>query len=349
MPALSFARRIWEEERLKRIFALCLALLMLFGCSTESWTAAGDLEVHFLDVGQADSILLRCGGEAMLIDGGNVADSSLVVSYLLERGIEELDYVVSTHPHEDHVGGLPGVLAVFPVAQVYSPTTTYTSKCFDDFMRYVDQQGLRAECPEPGTELLLGTCRITFLGPVTSYAGINDTSLVLRADFGDTAFLFTGDMEKTAEAGLLDSGADLKADVLKVGHHGSSTSTSTDFLQQVAPEYAVISCGRGNEYGHPHREVLSRLQNANVTIYRTDMSGTVVAYSDGHQIVFQVEERATSFPPADAEDSYIGNRNSHKFHLPTCSGLPSAENQVIFDSYVQAVEAGYTPCQRCLG
>lgn len=343
----------------KRIVSVLLLLALLTGCGSAGTpgtekpapSAEGTLEVHFIDVGQADAALLVQGEDAMLIDGGNVADSSLLVSYLLEQGIEELDCVVATHPHEDHVGGLSGVLAVFPVETVYVTTTTYASKCYDDFMHYVDQQDITPQIPSPGDTYALGECEITFLGPVKSYAETNDTSLVCRADYGDTSFLFTGDMERQAEEDLVDSGADLKADVLKVGHHGSSTSTGDDFLSLCHPEWAVISCGTDNSYGHPHKETLSRLQDADVTVYRTDLLGTLIAESDGKEITFNTDvpvPEQTQQTEA-SQEQYIGNLNSHKFHLPTCSSLPEEKNRIYFSSYDEAIAQGYSPCGSCLG
>lgn len=312
-------------------------------------SSAGELQVHFIDVGQADCVLLCTGGHAMLIDGGNVDDSSLVASYLLGLGIEELSCVVATHPHEDHAGGLGGVMAVFPVETVYVTTTTYASKCYDDFIGYTDQQGLTPVIPQPGDVYHLGECDITFLGPVQSYADTNNTSLVCRADFRDCSFLFTGDMETDAEGDLLDSGADVSCDVLKVGHHGSSTSTGYRFLYAADPDWAVISCGQGNSYGHPHDEVISRLEDADVSCYRTDLTGTVVAVTDGNAITFTAGSPAVS-PSASqtAQAVYIGNKNSHKFHLPTCANLPKEENRVEFSDYADAISSGYQPCGGCL-
>lgn len=337
---------------MRKCLPLLLILLLLAGCGVPipETPADGALTVRFLDVGQADSILLECGGEFLLIDGGNVADSDLVVAALERYGVETLAAVVCTHPHEDHVGGLPGVLAVYPTETVYAPTTTYSSRCFDDFLYYVDQQRLTVTIPAPGDRFSLGDALVTVLGPVKAYPDPNDTSIVLRVDYGDTRFLFTGDMEQTAEADLLDSGADLRADVLKAGHHGSSTSTGYRFLYAVEPEYAVISVGEGNPYGHPHWETISRLHDAEIPIYRTDHLGTITAVSDGYDITFTWEKPSGLPDRGDAEETvYIGNTSSHKFHLPTCSGLPSEKNQIFFDTYQDAVNAGYTPCSRCLG
>ena len=266
--------------------AACFCLYFVIPPEETPPIASGDLTVHFIDVGQADCALLECNGKFILIDGGNVADSSLVVSYLQRNGVEQLEAVICSHAHEDHVGGLPGVLAVYPTAAVYAPTKTYSSKCFDDFLYYADQQRLSVTIPKPGDTISFGSATVTVLGPTKSYPDPNNTSLVLRVDFGDTRFLFTGDMEIDAENDLLDSGADVKADVLKVGHHGSNTSTGYRFLREVNPTWAIISVGKNNAYGHPHEEPMSRLHDAEVTVYRTDKIGTILAVSDGNSITF---------------------------------------------------------------
>lgn len=250
----------------------------------------GELTVHYIDVGQADCTLLECGGQTMLIDGGNVDDSSLVVSYLKSQGIEHLDYMVCTHAHEDHVGGLSGPLNTCTVGQVLAPVTEYESSAFTNFVKYTHAQELDVTVPEADNSFLLGEARVIVLGPRKTYEEPNDTSIVLRVDHGEISFLFTGDMEAMAEADLLAAGCDLDVDVLKVGHHGSSTSTSYVFLREVMPEYGVISCGIDNTYGHPHTEVISRLYDAGVTVYRTDEQGTVVAVSNGAEIRFATEK-----------------------------------------------------------
>ena len=311
---------------------------------------ADNLSVHYIDVGQADCALIECGGEYMLIDGGNVEDSDLVVTYLLNQGVEELHTVICTHAHEDHVGGLAAVLAVYPTGQILSPTRTYASACFDDFMYYADQQHLTVTIPSPGDTFYLGGAQVTVLGPVKSYADPNNTSIVVKVEFGDNSFLFTGDMEKDAETDMLDAWMDVSADVLKVGHHGSSTSTGYRFLYEVDPEYAVISVGADNTYGHPHKETVAILGDAGVPMLRTDELGTILAVSDGQAITFTWENQNAQ--PSDVEPAdtrYIGNKNSKKLHLPTCSGLPAENNQIIFDNYDDAIAAGYTPCGNCIG
>ncbi len=341
----------------KRWLALLLALaLLLSGCVIEIGpvqTTSENLTIHFIDVGQADCALLECGGEFMLIDGGNREDGQLVVSYLEQQGVQSLKAVVCTHAHEDHVGGLPSVLAVYPTEAVYAPTNTYASKIFDSFLYYTDQQRLSVTIPAPGDTLTLGNATLTVLGPVKSYPDANNTSIVLKVDFGETAFLFTGDMETQAESDMLnywDGRMDFSCDVLKVGHHGSDTSTSYRLLNDVNPTYGVISVGKDNDYGHPHKEPLARLKQAGVVVLRTDLLGHVIAQSDGQAVTFTWENQNAQPEDVEPGDSrFIGNKNSKKFHAPGCANLPIEKNQVIFDSYQDAIDAGYAPCGSCIG
>lgn len=345
----------------KRLLPLLLILgLLLCGCETSLLPVqtlppepvTGDtLTVHFIDVGQADCALLECGGEYMLIDGGNRDDSQLVIAYLEQQGVQELAAVVCTHAHEDHVGGLPAVLAVYPTAAVYAPTTTYSSKIFDDFLYYTDQQGLSVTIPDPGDALTLGGTDLTVLGPTRTYAEPNDTSIVLMAQFGANRFLFTGDMETAAETDMLDfweGRVDWNVDVLKSGHHGSSTSSGYRFIYETDPEYAVISCGKDNSYGHPHREVVELYRDADITMLRTDQLGTIVAVSDGETVAFTWGNQSAQPGDLEVQTLYIGNRNSKVFHMADCSGLPAEKNRVEFESYDDAIAAGFIPCGNCL-
>ena len=374
--------KVNAQTLMSRLAALALAAALalgLVGCDTSSIVPGGSgdvmpnpaasqtgttpsdgqdaaFQMHFIDVGQALSVLVECDGQYMLYDGGNVDDGSYVVSYLQNLGVEELQYVFCSHAHEDHVGGLSAALAYFPADHVYSPVTEASTKCFQDFVKYTQQQGLQVEVPAVGTMWPLGGATVTMLGPVAQYSDTNDTSIVLRIDYGSTSFLLTGDMEKTAETDLVNSGANLRADVLQVGHHGSSTSTSYLFLNAVLPEMGVISCGVNNKYGHPHEETLSILRDAGVDVYRTDLLGTVVIGSDGQNYTIRTDKNATdaelnpTAPAASstAQQTYIGNVNSKKFHLPTCPNLPAEKNQILFSSYDEAIAAGYTPCSTCI-
>ena len=364
---------LWQKT-IRRLTALALAAVLALGLAacdagaviqppqnggsiaTAQPSDGQAFQMHFIDVGQALSVLVECDGQFMLYDGGNVDDGSLVVSYLQNQGVEELQYVFCSHAHEDHVGGLAAALAYFPANHVYSPVTEADTKCFQDFVKYTQQQGLQVEVPAVGTVWPLGSATVTLLGPVKQYDETNDTSLVLRIDYGSTSFLLTGDMESDAERDLVESGANLKADVLQVGHHGSSTSSSYLFLNAVLPEMGIISCGVNNKYGHPHEETLSILRDAGVDVYRTDLLGTITIGSDGANYTVSSEHYATDaeLNPTDpaasstAQQAYIGNVNSKKFHLPTCPNLPAEKNQILFSSYEEAVAAGYTPCATCI-
>lgn len=254
--------------------------------------AEGYLSVHYLDVGQADSILLACNGEYMLIDAGNKGDGPTVVNYLKALDITQLDYVVGSHPHEDHMGDMDEVLKNFETEVLWTPTISGDSldrAYIKDFLAAAEDQNLTPVQPELGQTYPLGDAVITVLGPVKDYSDPNNQSLILMVQFGSNRFLFTGDAEKEAESDMLSYwGEDynFKTDVLKAGHHGSSTSTSYLFLRQTDPTWAVIPVGHGNSYGHPNKETLDILQQAEVTVYRTDLLGTIVATSDGTDITF---------------------------------------------------------------
>lgn len=248
--------------------------------------SAYPFEVHYIDVGQADAALIKCDGEAMMIDGGNVDDSRLIASYLKQEDVDNLKYVVCSHAHEDHVGGLSAALATVSFERVFAPKTEADTKAYRNFKKKANEQGIDIENPYVGETLALGSGTIEFLGPVTEKnKDLNSTSIVLKISYGNTSFLFTGDAERDEEEEILSSGLNLKSTVLKTGHHGSSTSTTYPFLRAVMPQYAVISCEEGNSYGHPHKETLSKLNDAGVDVYRTDKSGTIIMLSDGERVV----------------------------------------------------------------
>ena len=249
------------------------------------------LKVHFIDVGQADAILIQCEGKNMLIDGGNKADSNVMYTYLKKYGVTHLDYVIGTHAHEDHIGGIPGALQYATAGTVYCPVKTYSSKAFENFVKSVTNRGTSIKIPKVGTSFSLGSASVKILA-VNAASGTNNTSIVTRITHGNNSFLFMGDAEREVEQYLINSGAAQKATVLKVGHHGSDTSSGYQFLWNVMPEYAVISAGKGNSYGHPHDEVLSRFRDADVTLFRTDMQGDIICTSDGSSVSFTVSRNA---------------------------------------------------------
>ena len=269
-------------RKMRKVLWVCLLFLLV------PVLALADLEVHFMDVGQGDCAVVLCDGEAMVIDGGPRASAGRVFRYIRDTlKLQHIDYIVSTHPHLDHVYGLSSVLNAAPAELILSPVTSWNSKAFESMLKYARRQGAPLTVPHEGDTLQLGGAVITVLHcwPEAVEQGMtNDSSIVLRISYGNTSFLFTGDAETWSEYMMLDSGLNLRADVLKVSHHGSATASCREFLNAVRPAYAVISVGRNNEYGHPHREVLSRLQNAGASILRTDELGTVIIRSDGASV-----------------------------------------------------------------
>ena len=275
---------------MSKILNMLMAFVMSLGISGSNVNPSdipenSNFEVHFIDVGQADSALIECDGKTMMIDGGNVADSNVVAAYLKKEDVTELNYVVCSHAHEDHVGGLSGALSVTKADNIYAPKTEANTKAYKNFKKKAEEQNVEIKHPNVGDEIQLGSSTVEFLGPVDENGkDLNSTSIVLKITYGNTSFLFTGDAESDEEEEILNSGADLKSKVLKVGHHGSRTSTSYPFLREVMPQYAVISVEKGNSYGHPNEETLSKLSDAGVEVYRTDESGDIVMTSDGNSI-----------------------------------------------------------------
>ena len=254
-------------------------------------TASDGLQVHFLDVGQGDCAVILCDGEVMVIDGGPKAASGMVYSYIRDTlKITHIDFLVSTHPHLDHVYGLSSVLNAAPADLILTPVLEWDSRAFGNMTAYAAAQGTPLAIPQEGDTMMLGGALVTVLHcwpEAVSLGRTNDASIVLRIDYGTTSFLFTGDAGDWSEYMMLDAGVNLRADVLKVSHHGSSTASTAEFVKAVSPAYAVVSAGAGNEYGHPHISVLRRLEDAGCSVLRTDISGTVVFRSNGMEVTLQ--------------------------------------------------------------
>lgn len=247
----------------------------------------GELKVHFINVGQADSILVQQGSNYMLVDAGNNGDKETIKSYLDSQGVKELATLVGTHPHEDHIGGLDYIINSFKIGKIYMPKSTSTTKTFEDVVKSVQNKGMQATAPTPGDTFNLGDAKCTILAPNnSSYEDVNNFSIVIKVEFGDNSFLLAGDAEEISEKEMIDKKFNLKADVLKIGHHGSTSSTSQSFLNTVSPKYAVISVGKENSYGHPAQSTMDRLKVANISVFRTDEQGTIVATSNGTDISF---------------------------------------------------------------
>lgn len=252
-------------------------------------TIKDSIKVHYIDVGQGDSILIQTENKNMLIDAGPRSSSDKLVKYLKDNGIKNLDIVVATHPHEDHIGGMTSVIKNFKIDKFYAPKKTATTKTFENMVKELKDKNLKINVAKAGVGLDLGKdIKCEMLAPNSEdYEDVNNCSAVIRLSYKDTAFLFTGDAEKISEKEMLQKGYELKADVLKLGHHGSSTSSSKEFLDKVSPKIAVASLAKDNDYGHPHKETLAEMKKRNITLYRTDESGSIVLKSDGKTITKQ--------------------------------------------------------------
>ena len=246
-----------------------------------------DLKVYFIDVGQADSILVTNKEESMLIDAGNNADGENVVKFIKEKGITNIDYVIGTHPHEDHIGGLDDVINNFNVKNIYMPKIETTTKTFEDVLDSISNKNLKITSPSKGQMFNVGDAKCEVMTEsILDKDNLNLSSIVIRLEFGNNSFLFMADGEKENE----ETRNWPKTDVLKVGHHGSNTSTSEEFLNEVSPIYGVIMVGKNNTYGLPKSNIVERLNKANVKLYRTDENGTIEMSSDGNKISIITEK-----------------------------------------------------------
>jgi competence protein ComEC len=268
---------------------IVLALLIVLTLSSFGFSATNPLTVHFIDVGQADCIFIHSpDGHNMLIDAGNNDDAATVTSYLAAQNVVKIDVLIGTHPHEDHIGSMNTVIQNFEIGQIYLPKVSVNNRTFANVLAAVKQKGLKINSPVAGSSIALdSSVQVKFLAPNSvTYDELNDYSIVLQLVYGETKFMFTGDAEQTSEKEILARFSDLKVDVLKVGHHGSNSSTTAAFLKAVAPQYAVVSVGKYNQYGYPSQEVTNRLEQARVKVYRTDNQGTIIATSSGKAITF---------------------------------------------------------------
>lgn len=252
----------------------------------------GNLSVSFIDVGQADSILIRNGNYNMLIDAGNNEDGEKLVNYFKSLGIEEFTYVFATHPHEDHIGGMDDIINNFKIDNYYMSNKLSTTKTFMDVLDALDERNLKYTVPNKGDTLKLGDANIKVIYPGDDKSNINDSSIVLKITYGKNSFLLTGDATSNVERKIYNE--DIKSDVLKVAHHGSSYSSTDVFLDRVKPYYAVISVGKNNIYNHPSNKTLEKLNKRNIKVYRTDLDGTIVFISDGDNLSVQTLETDTN-------------------------------------------------------
>ena len=337
------------------------------------------LEVHYLDVGQGDAVLIKQGDSAMLIDAGNNDKGTTVWSYLLSQNIESLEYAIGTHPDADHIGGLDVVLYKTDCNTIFLPACENDTKTYEELIQTIGQRNQAVVVPQQGETYSLGKASFQILTDTDKDYGeeTNDFSIAIRMVFGETSFLFTGDAGLEAEQDMLASGLTLSADVYKAAHHGADTANSESFLTAVNPTYCVISCGEGNSYGHPRAGFLNHMRSMGVNVFRTDEQGTIVAVSDGTNITFncspsttwQAGEPTGSGQGNDAKDmelsedlmdsqsndgtareKYILNTSSKKFHRSDCGSVAqmSDKNKQESDkSREELIEQGYEPCKNC--
>lgn len=330
------------------------------------------LIVYFLDVGQADCTLIQLpNGEEVLIDAGNYGDGSYIKNYLENLNVDDIEYFILTHPHEDHIGSAKEIINNFTVKKIYMPDVLASSNLYESTMLAIENKDIETIFAKPGLIIIDSPgLKLELLSPKSMYySELNEYSAVARLEYDNTSFLFTGDAESVSELEMLGGGFNLDSDVLKVGHHGGRTSSSIDFLKAVTPEYSIISCGEDNSYGHPHIETLNRLSDIGSEIYRTDELGTIVAVSNGKDISITSDEvmeiplaplEILNTPPvpdssdvketpAISETNYVGNKNSLVFHKTDCSSVADMKesNKVFFTIRQNAVDQGYTPCGRC--
>ena len=364
-------------------FVLIVAGMVVPGNESLVQASGGDMTVHFLDVGQGLAVLVQSEGQNLLYDGGPRSASSYVVSYLQEQNVSEIDYLISSHYDEDHVSGLIGCLSAFTVDNVIGADYVHDSSLYSSFMDAVAAQGLEVQHPAVGAEYTFGSGEFTVLSPKTISKESNANSVAIKLTNGDNSFIFTGDADYNSEADMVASGLDLDCDVLSLGHHGSATSTSWDFLQATVPEFAVISCGAGNMYGHPHEETMEKLADMGIQVYRSDEQGTIVASSDGSTITWSAEpcndytsgdgetvaetgdaagfsaentigqdatvasEESEQVPAADSQEEMVWiSATGSKYHsIPDCGNMnPDKAYQ---EPLSQAQAQGYEACKKC--
>jgi competence protein ComEC len=279
-----------KKDSVIKLFICCLVVFTAFYVLAQFYHRPnirppdGEIWLHFIDVGQGDCILIQSADNAVLIDAGTVSASRAITTYLDNLGITSLDYVVATHPHSDHIGGMPAVINRYSISEFWMPDVVHTTHIFEDMLDALEANNMQITTVQAGDILRAGIIEMTVVAPNRSfYQNLNNYSIVLHMKYGNTAMLFTGDAEALSENEII-ADWDIKSDIIKVGHHGSRTSSSHRFLSETAASVAVITVGAGNRFGHPHGEVVDRLNEMGMVIKRTDELGTIVLITDGENI-----------------------------------------------------------------
>lgn len=358
---------------------LALTLVLPGSAVTAKADGQGNMAVHFIDVGQGLAILVQSGGENLLYDGGNRSHADEVVQYLKNQQVETINYMISSHYDEDHLGGLVKCLDNFEVGHVLGSDYVHTSDLFNTFMNTATAHAIIVEYPSVGDTYEFGTGSFTVMAPDGISQNSNDNSVVIRLVNGNNSFMFMGDAEETSEQDMISTGMNLDCDVLSLGHHGSASSTSWDLLEAASPSWAVISCGLNNSYGHPAAETMGKLSDMDIPVFRTDDQGTVIALSDGNTISWNQEpcndytsgsEKQSTDSSADqserdtndaaATESYAAETDTSdtqgrmvwisatgsKYHsIPDCGNMnPDKATQ---ETESQALSQGYEACKKC--
>ena len=372
-----------KQNRIKTfMLSLLLAFMLVFPGSAVGVEASGqgDMAVHFINVGQGLAILVQSGGENLLYDGGNRAHADEVVQYLKNQQVETIDYMISSHYDEDHLGGLVKCLDNFEVEHILGSDYVHTSELFNTFMNTATAHAIIVEYPSVGDTYEFGTGSFTVMAPNGISQNSNDNSVVIRLVNGNNSFMFMGDAEETSEQDMISTGMNLDCDVLSLGHHGSASSTTWDLLEASTPSWAVISCGQDNSYGHPSAETMGKLKDMDIPVFRTDDQGTVIALSDGNVISWNQEpcnDYASGSEKKGADSSssqtaeYSGNdaavseseaaevsdsdtqermvwisATGSKYHSkPDCGNMNP--NKATQETESQALSQGYEACKKC--
>ncbi len=328
------------------LFSACTSPFYLDLSQQSSQVTSDEAFFHFIDVGQGDCTLIQGENTNILIDSGTYEGGYTAYNYLKDIGVNRIDYFISTHPHEDHLGGAATIISGIKTENVFINGNVSNSDFFDEFLDVLEYKNITPKIPDTGCIYEIGPFRIKFLSPVEDFEDENNNSLVFTVQFKNTKALFTGDAERKVEGELLKNPDNLYADILKVGHHGSRNASSATFLNAVCPTVSVIQCGEGNSYGHPHDEALKRLTGISSAVFRTDRDKTVILRTDGNtveKIGGEKFERKLS----SINVTYIGNKKSRVFHSEACPNLPSDKNSVKFSSREDAINSGYKVCGNC--